>query len=137
MASKAYRTWNAEAITTTGFATPPWLTIELITNVTFSIARPIIEKRKVCNFMSPLKRVGLNSRPLIKSTIRFPVLPLAFTFDFFPGKNRARFLATSASTPENIKDDAMMRKYFPSTMLELQKDIISYVPIEIWKYFIK
>ena len=81
--------------------------------------------------MSPLKRVGLNSRPLIKSTMRFPVLPLAFTFDFFPGKNRARFLATSASTPENIKDEAMMRKYFPSTMLESQKDM-SYVGREMF-----
>ena len=118
MASRAYRTWKAEAITTTGFACPSFLTIELITKVTFNRASPIIENLNVCNFISPFRKVGLNSRPLIKSTIRFPVFPFEFTLDFFPGQNRARFLAIRAITAEKMSDDAIISKYLSATMLK-------------------
>ena len=111
-------------MTTTGLATPSFLTIELITKVTFNRASPIIENRNVCNFMSPFKNVGLNSRPLMKSTMRFPVFPFLFMLDFFPGKNRARFRARRARTTEKMSDDAMMRKYLSATILNINKMII-------------
>ena len=38
-------------------------------------ANPIMENLKVCNFKSRPRILGLNSRPLKKSTMKLPVLP--------------------------------------------------------------